>query len=793
MRRLERIEKKLQKSKDRTSVLSEKRAKILKEYEEENQEISQKKKSKKEKKKEAARETERTQLSAGKERDEADTAKISEIQRSYIRQSPLFYSARKSLKEFLSPDFIDPNNYQYIKLQDAGRDVYLRNYYIDSLPKDADFADTFSELYNFKNLMSQTRIVPITNEHAEKIIDRQVLDLDTELSAARKSGDRNRYRKIDGKMNDAEAWGRDVEKGRNQLFEVTFTFQSHAKTLDELNATGNDFHSKALGKNISIVSCCGVEPEAYKSGFPLNRMYRSKLGPIKTMTAKPHLMDLYSLSTIFNHTRSNFYHKNGVFMGRNMMTGGVFTYDPYDPSLEAHNMIVSGKTGTGKSATIKIFLSRAADFGLKYCSVDAEARGRQGEYSILTKKLGGENFRICSDSDEIINLFEVSEEMEYDESSGEEHARLYLINRISIIKGILMTMITYGKTAPSFEDTTAMEAIIEDVVSYLYEIRGIQEGVPESLYASTDGYSSVKKPLPTISEFYIEVLKRQRRNTYAHHTKAYAMILDAMKTYVRELYYVPNIIKIQTKEEYESLPFDQNGRRYYTTNDGRQLESVVIKGLRPYFDGQSTIKVDLNTPAINIDVSQLPSNDLPIGMVIATNFLNENFIKKNSANPKRVQKRAILIDEAHRMFPYPELRRFLTDLYRSARKRFIAPICCTQSLSDFKLYDETREIVKQSPSIFLLRQDVQDSEYIAEATHMSPGQLAYLFQLGGTTKDDGSVADKGQVCVVINHQVAFVKIDYLKYTETDVVETNMQIIEQHIRERRSREYAKNSH
>ena len=129
----------------------------------------------------------------------------------------------------------------------------------------------------------------------------------------------------------------------------------------------------------------------------------------------------------------------------------------------------------------------------------------------------------------------------------------------------------------------------------------------------------------------------------------------------------------------------------------------------------------------------------------------------------------------------------------TARKRFIVPICCTQSLSQFKNYEETREIVKQSPMIFLLRQDAQDREYIAESTRMSPGQLAHLFQLGGSMQNDGSVAEKGQVCMIVNHHVVFAKIDYLKYTETDVVETNMQVIDRHIRERRSKEYAKKNH
>ena len=795
MAKLSKIEKKLNKSREKTARLSEKRAHLIQKEEEENQELpsGKHKASRRSEKEREKKEAQRVSLLDGRERKEADAAKVSEIQYSYVRQSPLFYAQRRSLKEFLAPDAVDPNNYKYVKLQDAGRDVYVRNYYIDMLPKDTKFATTFAELYNFKNMMSQTRIVPIANDRAVQMVDRQVLDLDTELASARKSADRNRYRKVSDKMSNAEAWGRDVENGKNQFFEVTFTYQGYARTLDELNASGNDFHTKALGKNISLVSCYAVEPEAYKSGFPLNRMFRAKLGPVRTTTAKPQLMDLYSLATIFNHTKSSFYHKNGVYLGRDLMSSRPITFDPYDPSLEAHNIIFAGKTGTGKSATIKMFLSRAADFGLKYCSVDSEARGRQGEYSILTKKLGGENFQIHSGSKEIVNLFEISEEMEYDETTGQEIVRFHLVDRISIIKGILMTMITYGKTAPSFEDATTMESIVEDIVTYLYEIRGIQDGVPESLYASTAGYSSVKKPLPTITDFYVEALKRQQANTYEHHAKGYALILDAMKSYVRELYYIPRLVRILTKEEYEKLPVDQNGHRYYEAESGEHIQAVAIKGVRSYYDGQSTIKVNLDTPAINIDISQLPANDLPIGMVIATNFLNENIIKKNSANPKRLQKRAILIDEAHRMFPYPELRRFISDLYRSARKRYIVPICCTQSLSDFKLYDETTEIVKQSPMIFLLRQDAQDREYIEEATRMSPGQLAHLFQLGGSTQNDGSVAEKGQVCMIINHHVVFAKIDYLKYTETDVVETNMQVIDQHIRERRSKEYAKKNH
>lgn len=786
MSKLLKTEKKITKYKDKLQKLNERRVQMLKEEEESAQRLSDDKEKKKAKRKNKGED----KPVNDKERKEINAKQVKEVQYSYLRNAPLFYAERKSLKEFLAPDAVDPNNYGYVKLQDGGRDVYVRNFYIEKMPNDATFATTFAELYNFRNMMSQTRIEPIDSARAIRLFDRQILDLDTELAAANKSGDRNRYRKINQKMGDTEGWARDLESGRNKMFNVTFLFQGNEKTLDELNSIGNDFHTKALGKNMNVVSCYGVEPEAYKSGFPTNRIYKSKLGPVSTTTAKTHQMDLYSLATIFNHTKSSFYHKNGVYLGRDMMTGRPITFDPYDVSLEAHNIIFAGKTGTGKSATIKMFLSRAADFGLKFCVVDTEARGRRGEYSILTNKLGGQVFEVHARSKEIINLFEVSEEMEYDESTGQETVALYLVEKISIIKGILMTMITYNKSKPSFEDATAMEAIMDDVIAYLFETRGIKDGEPDSLYISTIGYETVKKQLPTITDFYIEVLKRQQVNTDPHHEKAYAMILDALKTHVRELYYIPKIVKILSREEYERLPMDREGRKYYESEEEGRIDAVAIKGVRAYYDGQSTIKVDLDTPAVDIDISQLPANDLPLGEVIATNFLNENIIKKNSANPKRVQKRAVLMDEAHRLFPYPELRRFLADLYRSARKRFVAPICCTQSLSDFALYDETKEIVKQSPMIFMLRQDAQDREYIAEATRLSPGQLDRLFSLGGRARDDGSVAEKGQVCMVINDRVAFVQVDYLEYSEMDVVETNMQKIHEHIRRRLNNESAK---
>ena len=778
---LQKINKKIEKQKNKLSDLFRMRDGMLKmqELKAQDPEVTATRKKKKRKKGE---EEEKTP-------EQLAVEKQAEIRYSYMRVNPIFYSERKSLKEFLAPDGIDPNNYGHLKLIDGGRTVYVRSYYIDKMPRDANFASTFNTLYNFPYVTSNTRIEPVPAERAVKLFDRQVWNLDTELASATKATDRNRARKIGQKMSETESWAREMESGRNALFNVSFLFTTFSKSADDMERIGSDFHNRGLAKNIGLVSSFATEPEAYKSAFPLNKRFKSKWGPVSTDCVKVHQMDAYSLSTIFNHTRSSFYHKNGVYLGRDMNTGRPITIDFYDQSLEAHNVIVCGATGTGKSATIKEILSRASDFGMKFCTIDTEEKGKRGEYSILTERLGGINYQITANSTIIMNPFELGEEMEYDEGTGREETALHLTEKIAILKGLLMAMIKFGKKEPDFADETAMDSILEEVLAHLFEIRGIVDGDPASLYVTQSDYSSEKKELPTIHEFYVEILKRRRDNTEPLHDKAYSLIVDGMKSFVRELYYVPGSGIELSRQEYEDLKPDEEGRRFYTDKNGNQTMVVAVRGVRAYYDGQSSLVANLETPATNIDVSQLPKNDRPLAMVIAANWINENIIKRNSANPKRISKYAVLLDEAHRAWKYKELRVFFEDLYRSARKRFIVPIVSTQALADFKGYPETEAIVKQSPIIFLFRQARQDQEYLESATCLTPAQMNRMLSLGGKTKDDGSVAEKGQVCLIVNDRVTFVQVDYLKNTEIEIVETNPAVIYEHIKKRRERAYA----
>ena len=110
---LKKLERKIDREKEKLSDLCQKKADVLAKQELKAQEPEDHKKSRKKKKKgENEEEPEQTALD-----------KQADIRYSYMRQNPIFYSERKSLKEFLAPDALDPNNYGYLKLIDGGREL----------------------------------------------------------------------------------------------------------------------------------------------------------------------------------------------------------------------------------------------------------------------------------------------------------------------------------------------------------------------------------------------------------------------------------------------------------------------------------------------------------------------------------------------------------------------------------------------------------------------------------------------------------------------------------------------
>lgn len=687
-----------------------------------------------------------------------------------------FGADRKTLRQLCCPSGVNPNPLDHIEIDDGGVTLYTACFYIEKLPIRTKFGKSFAKLFNFPDVTSSVFIDPLVNGEGSQQLDKRINMLGTEQEEAR-SGDRNRFRKITLKMNSAENLAMEVESGDNMLYEVYFLFVLQASSMDGLHMMMNDFHAIAKEGGIEVASCYCAHPEAFIGSYPFNRVPYQKFGLIKNSVIKKHYLDKGCLCDIFNHTQSSFSHPNGIIAGHNMITNEPFTFDPYDSSHDGYGTIFSGKTHSGKSATIKMYLTRLIDFDYKVRSIDFDAVGTTGEYTNPCNAVGGVNYQIKPDSENILNLFEIDAEIDFDEKTCTEFPALHLTAKKSDVKNLIMTMIKDGKEITDFSLVTFIEGIVEDIIDRLYSQKGIYEGNVESLFDRKKTIQSgkyvmgrVKKTLPTISEFFYEALKDQKNNTDPLYEKAYAVVVKSMKKYVKKLNYCPHCLKTYTDEEIASLSVDDDGKTVMICSCGQKgLET--ISGSRPYFDGQSTIHADDSTPWINLDISQLPPGDKIVGLLVAMNFIQENYVKKNSADPRKAQEMVVLIDEVTNTFIYEEARRFVESEYRTYRKRHVSPWTSTQKLSDFDGYKETEAIVANASSIFLLKQPMQDKEYLLRATPLTESQVKEVFALGGTDEATDNKR-RGEVCVIDDRKIQFVKVDYFTETEAIVVETD---------------------
>ncbi|MCQ2538658.1 MAG: hypothetical protein MJ124_09685, partial [Lachnospiraceae bacterium] len=129
-------------------------------------------------------------------------------------------------------------------------------------------------------------------------------------------------------------------------------------------------------------------------------------------------------------------------------------------------------------------------------------------------------------------------------------------------------------------------------------------------------------------------------------------------------------------------------------------------------------------------------------------------------------------------FPYAPARQIVTSFYRTCRKRLVSPFCATQSIADFDAYEDTVAIFKNSDSQFMFRHSDRDRECLKKHLSLTDSQVEQILNLGmdptnvEATEEERN-ARRGEVCVIDQKRVAFIKVDYLVETEAKVAETNV--------------------
>ena len=633
----------------------------------------------------------------GEQQPKEELVKSEEIKVSDLEEN------KSTLKDLLAPSGVDASHYDYLEIF-SKISRYARTFYITTLPRQATFPYFLSGIYEFGDVTTSVYITPISETTSQNDLNKQIVELQSERYVAHDRGDINRESVLATKQAEAEALRDEIAAGYNKLFDSTIICTLFSYSKDELDKMSELLAMEASKNLISLKTAWALQEEGFKSNLPLN----------DNKIKRKHTFDRGSMATVFPFVNAEAGHEIGVPIGINKQTGLPLIFDNFSSSLTNYNMIIFGKSGAGKSVTIKTIMARSALLmGVENLVLDAE-----GEYVVVAEALRGININISPTSNTVINIFDIEPEIEKDEITGKDKQVLNVENKVEDATQSLLTM---ARGSTKSEDVTELtKQIISEVVAEEYSSRGITSD-PESLYTNDSGLERRKKEMPTISSWYERLEAKANENTNATYEFHYNYLVKVMKQYCKK--------------------FD---------------------GQMAYFDGQSTFELQDGSLFININISQLEERFArPLAQQILLTWIWEKYVKKNSEDKTRARMKRVLVDEAWMLLAYPEAVDFLNTMARRARKRNVSLTVVSQKFQDFYENKSCQAVLTSAETKLFLAQDKSEIDYLKEVFKLSEGESQFLL-----------TCSRGEGLIKIGYESAVIAIKPTQ-REFEFVETNL--------------------
>ncbi len=642
-----------------------------------------------------------------------ENSSTNEIENIKKEEVSVFKKNEKNIKSLIAPGGIDASYTNHIEISSA-RTRYARSMIVANLPRMCTFPEFLRGMYTFGDINVSVFINPVSEASSQTDLNRTINELESERIVALDRGDINRERVIAQKRMEAEELRDSIAAGFNKLFDSSIIATIFAYSMDELEKY-TELLSNEMSKNlIDIKPAWAMQDEAFRSNMPY----------ADNKITKSHTFDRRAMSTVFPFFTSEVGHENGIPLGFNKQTGLPILYDNFSSKLTNYNMVIFGKSGAGKSVTIKTITARSAVLmGIESLALDAE-----GEYGVVAEALGGVNVTLSPNSKTVINLFDIEPETIRDEITGKERTVLSVENKVEDVTNGLLTMARGSTRSQEVNELT--KQIISEAVAEEYAALGITNNI-ESLYTRDESNGKInisdnylgrtKKEMPTIGSWFKRIQRKAEENENPDYRFHYSYLVKVMKQYVRE-----------------------------------------YQGQMAYFDGQSTFELLDGVPFINIDISQLEERFArPLAQQIMLSWVWEKYVKKNSEDKTKAAKKRVLVDEAWMLLPYPEAVDFLNTMARRARKRNVSLAVISQKFQDFYEKQEVQAVLTSSETKLFLAQDKSEIQYLKEVFKLSEGEAGFLI-----------TCNRGEGLLKVGSDSAILSIQPTK-KEFEFVETNL--------------------
>lgn len=543
-------------------------------------------------------------------------------------------------------DWAKPKNIQFKAARYIIDDNAFRTYAITDYPLNvgnAWGADIF--------LLDRTKVVMKFNQvpkyNAERSIDKAIMDMESKL----------------------------YKTGRSSS---QIELQTHVETLRSLLMSLKNNNQQLYDVN-TFITCedaakRDVKAMLKQSGFKFSEMFaRQQDAFISSNISRRDNIKSYrrgiptsTLAAVFPFISSALQDENGIYIGDNEYP--VFVdFFKRDSVRVNSNMMVIGKSGSGKSYATKTLLANLAADNCKIFILDPEK-----EYALLTESLGGKYIDVGSSLHGILNPFHViasldegeEEDDQQDEDESEIDYETFKVKKKK--KKVQVVNDSYSQHLQFLEQF--FRSILEGINSDSFELLN-------SLIVDTYKRKGIDE------NTYIPDLKPE---DFPIFDDLYALILERIKS-CKDEYTLRNLMTIETYIK----KFATGGRNSKLWN------------------GPTSIETNENFVCFNFQSLIANNNALLTNaqMLLVFRYLNQEIInnkdfnaKYHKGDKKNNRKIIVAVDEAHVFINprYPIALDFMAQMAKRIRKYWGMQIVITQNIADFV---GSEEIQRQSTAV----------------------------------------------------------------------------------------------
>ncbi len=511
-------------------------------------------------------------------------------------------------------------------------------------------------------------------------------------------------RKIDKAIMDMETKLYKTGKSSTQI-----ELQTHLDTLRDLLQQLKNNNQQLYDVN-TFITCEDTARKDVKAvlkqeGFKYSELYArqidafisSNISMRDNMPETQRGFPTYTLAGVFPFVSSELQDENGIYIGDNMYPVFVDFFQRDNQRVNS-NMMVIGKSGSGKSYAIKMLLANFAADNTKIFICDPEK-----EYYRLTESLKGKLIDVGSSLQGIINPFHIIRALDKaddEEDDGSQSDYFKVERKDDSFNQHLQFLEQFFRTVLEGISSDAFE-IVNSLVLKMYSEKHIDQ--------DTDLAKLTPKDYPIFDDLYA-LLQKELKNAK---DEFYAQNLRIVEAYIRK--------------------FAKGGRNSNLWN------------------GPTSIETNENFVCFNFQSLIAGNNDMLTNaqMLLVFKYLENEIINNKDYNDLHGTNRKIIIavDEAHTFInpKYPIALNFMTAMAKRIRKYGGMQIVITQNINDFV---GSEEIKRQSTAV------INACQY-SIIFSLSPSDVNDLIELyknsGGINKEEQNsivTAQRGQAFVI---------------------------------------------